>query len=401
MQNRPVTFLCLASYFKGAAFMQELKRQGCRVLLLTESRLEGENWPRESIDEFFMMPALKQPDITNAVSYLARERHIDRIVALDDYDVETAAALREHLRSPGMGDTTARYFRDKLAMRVQAQDHGLPVPQFVHVLNYDDIREFMRRVPPPWMLKPRSEAGAVGIKKVEHEADLWATLALLGDRQSHYLMEAYVPGDVFHVDSIIYDRKMLYQIAHRYGEPPMKVSHLGGIFTTRTMSAAREGPLVKKLKELNEKVVETMGMVRGVTHAEFIRGHDGTVYFLELAARVGGAHIDRLVEAASGINLWAEWARLELAYLRGESYQVPTHRLDYAGMALCLARQEWPDLSGYTDPEIVHRIVQRHHAGLIVCSHEYDRVEELLENYLPRFAYDFLSVMPPSEKPGG
>ena len=59
--------------------------------------------------------------------FLARTRLIDRIVPLDDYDVETAAALREHLRVPGMGDTTARYFRDKLAMRVQARDRGLQV----------------------------------------------------------------------------------------------------------------------------------------------------------------------------------------------------------------------------------------------------------------------------------
>lgn len=379
--------------------MRELKRLGCRVILLTEEQLAGEPWPFEAIDEFFRMPALKTPDIINAVSYLARDRHIDRIVALDDYDVETAASLREHLRSPGIGETRARYFRDKLAMRMQARDAGLPVPDFVHVLNYEDIKEFMQRVPGPWMLKPRSEAGAVGIKKIHHEAELWESLALLGDKQSHYLLEAFLPGAVYHVDSIFWDGKLVYQIAHRYGEPPMKVSHTGGIFTTRTMSSKHEGKLVSELKGLNRKVVEAMGMVRGVTHAEFIRCADGKLHFLELAARVGGAHIDALVEAASGINLWAEWARLELAYLKGEDYKVPAHRKDYAGLALCLARQEWPDLSHFQDPEIVQRIVQRHHAGLIVASPSYDRVEGLLENYLPRMMAEFLNVMPPSEKP--
>lgn len=397
--SRPITFLCLASYYKGAAFLRELKAQGCRVILITEEQLANEPWPFEALDEFYKMPALKTPDITNAVSFLARERHIDRIVALDDYDVETAASLREHLRNPGMGETRARYFRDKLAMRVQARDAGLPVPDFVHVLNYEDLRDFMRRVPSPWMLKPRSEAGAVGIRKIHHEAELWEALAMLGDKQSHYLMEAFLPGDVFHVDSLFYENKLVYQIAHRYGEPPMKVSHTGGIFTTRTMSSKHEGKLVSELKSLNRKVVEAMGMVRGVTHAEFIRGADGKLHFLELAARVGGAHIDSLVEAASGINLWAEWAKLELAYLRGEDYRVPQHRREYAGLALCLARQEWPDLSGYHDPEIVERIVQRHHAGLIVCSSSYDRVDALLNGYVPRMMNDFLSVMPPSEKP--
>ena len=35
----------------------------------------------------------------------ARTKKIDRIVALDEYDMETAATLREHLRVPGMGLT--------------------------------------------------------------------------------------------------------------------------------------------------------------------------------------------------------------------------------------------------------------------------------------------------------
>jgi len=49
-------------------------------------------------------------------------------------------------------------------------------------------------------------------------------------------------------------------------------------------------------------------MVRGVTHAEYIRAHaDGRYYFLEIAARVGGAFIADLVDVSTGINLWREW----------------------------------------------------------------------------------------------
>src|SRR5262249_38824470 len=149
----------------------------------------------------------------NAVAYMARTRVIDRIVPLDDFDVEVAAALREHLRIPGMGGTTAHYFRDKLAMRLKAQESGLPVPEFVHVLNYDRLREFMQRIPPPWVLKPRSMAGAIGIKKIERADDLWPILDQLGDLQSHYLLERFVPGDIFHVDTIVYEKEILFAIA--------------------------------------------------------------------------------------------------------------------------------------------------------------------------------------------
>ena len=76
---------------------------------------------------------------------------------------------------------------------------------------------------------------------------------------------------------------------------------------------------------------------------------DGEFYFLEVAARVGGAHIAETLEAARGHNLWREWARIEVAGERGV-YEVPPHREDYAGICISLARQEWPDTSGYDDP---------------------------------------------------
>jgi len=167
MDVPPKTVLCITSYEKGQEFISECKRQGYYVILLSETALEHANWPRESIDEVFYMPDLsKVDDVIRGVSFLARTRFIDLIVALDDYDVLAAAALREHLRLPGMGDTTVQYFRDKLAMRLKAQEHGIPVPDFIHVLNYDKIHEYMARIPPPWMYKPRSEASTIGIAKI-------------------------------------------------------------------------------------------------------------------------------------------------------------------------------------------------------------------------------------------
>src|SRR5450755_1362368 len=156
-EPRPITILCITSYEKGQEFLRTCKKLGCRVLLLTVEKLRDGDWPRESVDEFFFMPEeLPVQAIINTVSYLARWQPIDRIVALDEFDLENAAALREHLRIPGMGLTTIRYFRDKLAMRGKAQGSGVPVPEFIHVLNHQALNDFMARVKSPWLLKPRS-----------------------------------------------------------------------------------------------------------------------------------------------------------------------------------------------------------------------------------------------------
>ncbi len=399
--NRQLTILCLASYYKGGDFIRECHRQGCRTLLLTSHSLKEEAWPRESIDETFYMPDVqkewKLDDAILGVSYMARTEVINRIVALDDFDVETAATLREHLRVPGMGDTTARYFRDKLAMRSRARHEGLPVPEFIHVLNHGQLRDFLDRVPPPWVLKPRSMAGSMGIKKIQTADEFWAALERLGDQQSFYLLEQYVPGDIYHVDGIFYERELLFAIASRYGRPPMDVSQEGDIFTTRTLPL--DSNEAQPLIELNKQVMRAFGMVRGVSHSEFIRGRDGKLYFLETSARVGGAHIVDLIEAATGINMWAEWAKLEIA--GGQSqYRPPVPRKDSAGLLVSLAKQERPDTSAYNDPEIVWRMDEKkHHVGLIVKSPDPKRVEDLLQNYTERMRQDFLAWQPPLERP--
>src|SRR5918993_1048829 len=339
----PLTVLCLASYHKGAAFLREAKRQGCRVLLVTSASLRDADWPRESLDDIFYIQDDKKrwklDDLILGTAHLARRTQIDRIVPLDDFDLEKASALREHLRLPGMGETTTRHFRDKLAMRVKARDAGLPVPAFVHVLNDDQIREFCRRVSPPWFLKPRHQAGAIGIRKINGEDELWAVSDALGDERSYFLLEEFVSGDVCHVDSIVYEQEVVAAVPSQYGTPPFDVAHSGGIFTTRLME--RDTDDSRELLDLNRRLLTALGLVRGVSHSEYIRGRDGRFVFLETSARVGGAHIAELVEAATGVNMWAEWAKVEVAG-GTPAYQVPPMRQDYAGLLVSLARQQAP-----------------------------------------------------------
>ncbi|MEW5850639.1 MAG: ATP-grasp domain-containing protein [Myxococcota bacterium] len=398
MADKPLTMLVLASYFKGERFMRQAHKRGCKVILLTTAKRLHEEWPRDILHEVYAQQDDSPLEHTiNTVSYLARSMKFDRIVPMDDYDVETAASLREHLRIPGMGDTTARHFRDKLAMRVKASEEGVPVPEFVGIINYDEIKDYISRIPGPWMLKPRMQASATGIKKIHNADELWQALDQLGDRQSHFLLERFVPGDIYHVDSIISERKVVFAEVHKCGKPPFDVAHGGGIFTTRTVERGSDDE--KKLRELNLKVLEKLNMVRGVSHTEYIKGKDGRFYFMETSARVGGAHISDVVEAATGVNLWEEWANIEVD--KGEKpYVLPAGmRQEYAGVAITLSKQEWPDYSGYTDPEIIMKVKKKQHAGIVVRSKDPGRVKSLMESYAERFARDFLAVVPPPERP--
>ena len=378
------TILCISSYEKGQRFLEELARLGVQVVLLTVDKLEHANWPRESLAKLIAMPGNLTPDqVLNTVSYLARRIRFDRIVALDEFDLEVAALLREHMRLPGMGESLTRHFRDKLAMRTRARQCGVCVPEFTAVFNHDDIRHFLNHVPGPWLLKPRTNASAIGIRKIEHPDDLWPILDELGDLQSHYLLERFVPGEIFHVEGITWDGKPLFASAYQYGKPPFETMHQGGIFSTRTLD--RESDDALAVEKIHTRVIESLGLISGVTHTEFIKARsDGRFYFLETAARVGGAHIAEVVEHASGFNPWVEWARIEAAALFHMEYTLPKPKALYAGSIICLARQEQPDTRTYDAPEVVQRIERHHHAGLIVCAESASRVEELVTEYSGR-----------------
>ncbi len=399
MADKIERILCISSYEKGQDFLRQCADMGVRPTLLTVEKLRDGDWPWDCLENIVCMPEdLTREQILNTVCWMARERRFDRVVALDEFDQETAAAVREHWRLPGMNLSTTAFYRDKLAMRTGAREAGFLVPEFCRVLNYDDLRHYMASVPGPWLLKPRAEASALGIRKIQEPEQLWRSLDELGDRQSYFLMERFVPGDIFHVDSIVSEGRVIFSVVHQYGRPPMQVMHEGGVFTTRTVD--RTSPEWRDLTDFNDRLAPGLGMVSGVTHGEYIRANaDGRFYFLEIAARVGGAFIVDLVQASTGINLWREWARLEVAPMLGTPYALPPNYEEYAGSVLCLAQTAEPDTSSFDAPEIVYRMKKHHHAGLIVRSPNPARVKDLLEDYGDQFARRYLATMPAPDKP--
>ena len=392
MNQQGKTFLCISNFFKGNAFLTALKKQGNRVFLVTSEKLKDKPWVYEYIDEVFFMPGQDLDWDLNlllqGVGGLMKNHKIESIIALDDYDVEKATYLRESLRIPGMGQTTGRFFRDKLAMRIKAQDSGLRVPAFSPLFNDEDINLFADHISAPWVLKPRSEASAHGIIKVNSKEELWHHINELGDNRLYYLVEQFKPGDVYHADGLLLNGKSLFLTVSKYLATPMEFSQGGGIFRSANIKYGSSDD--KAIKKANLEIMKAFGMKSGATHTEFIKCHeDGEIYFLETSSRVGGAHLAEMVEAATDINLWAEWAKIEDSLAKGYKYELPKVAKNYAGIVLTLSKYEHPDLSSFDDPEVYFRVPLEYHAGLIVRSKNQQKIMDLLDNYAERFANEF------------
>jgi hypothetical protein len=396
--------VCLASFHKGVDFLREAKTQGARVFLITKEKWRHEDWAHDALEAFIPLPDDATPEqFIQVAAEIARRNRVMRVVALEEFDVITAGLVREHLRLAGLTSSEARLFRDKLAMRVAARDAGIRVPEFVHLCNYQEVGGYMERVPAPWVLKPRTDVSAIGIRKMTDAESVWRMIEALDarerpqERATFHLLERFIAGEVFHVDSIVHDREVKFAGVSRYARPPLNVMHEGGVYISSTVEY--ESDERKALLEMNRSVLDALKFRRGATHAEFIRGDaDGEFYFLEIAARVGGAFTAETLEAATGVNLWREWAKVELSD-DSRPYETPSPRRDYSGIILSLARQEYPDTSHFDDAEIVSRPRKRQHVALILRADSATRVRELLDAYAARFAEEFIAIAPPPERP--
>ncbi len=397
------TIVCISCYYKGYDFMDEMKKLGNKVILVTSENLKEKNWPWHAIDEVFYMPEIK-PSVWNldhliqGFSHLMQTRKVHAVIALDDYDVEKAALIRETFRIPGMGQTTHRYFRDKLAMRQKAKDSGIHVPEFTAVFNNDEVNAFADTVPAPWVLKPRSEASASGIKKLTSRDDLWEALNNLGEERHLFLLESFKPGDVYHVDSLTFNKEIVFTSASKYLAPPMQVSHEGGVFRTKTLGRYSDEFLA--LEKANAKVLSNFGLMNGATHTEFIRSREnGKYYFLETSSRVGGAHIPDLVEASSNINIWREWAKIEDALLREKEYNISKPTGYYSGLIVALIKDQTPDYSAFECEEAVRFLPIDYHVGIVYKSKDADTVQERLDTAAEKIQAEMLNILPPKGKP--
>lgn len=395
--------ICLASEFKGNEFLEECHKAGWHVTLLTREDLSYSDWSWTSLNELRTVPAgSKEEDYLREIINIAVHQPVDHIVGMDEFDVLPASRAREYLQIfKGMSRSHALRFRDKLTMRSIASLNGIACPEFLGVFNSADVNEYLDTVPAPWIIKPRTEVSAFGIKKCETKEQAWEVLNELENREtwrdhpSKFLIERFIEGKVYHVDSVINEGKIAAFGVNEYGTTPFKVAQ-GGVFTSSTLEY--ESKDRKELEKINKKLLKAFNHERGVSHAEFLKSDaDGKFYLVEVAARVGGAYIANVHEHANGFNLWREWGKLECA-TKKDPYAAPKTKKEYAGIALALAKEDAPDTSHYADEEIVYRVNKPKHVGLIFNTKSKEKLEALLTDHSEKITNDFLEIAPVKER---
>ncbi|MDH6135664.1 hypothetical protein P3T37_005081 [Kitasatospora sp. MAA4] len=229
------------------------------------------------------------------------------IVGVSEFDLLTAAELRQALAVPGWSTDHVLRFRDKAVMKQWIQRAGVRAPRYLELSADSTAAAITAQLGLPLILKPRDGAASRGVVLARTEQELAAALAAIG-RQEGYEAEEFVEGAIHHVDGIRVAGRFHFVTVSEYVNTCldfMEGTPLGSVLLDA-------GPLRERLEGFTAECLDALELLDGPFHLEAIVTADGVPVFLEVGLRPGGAGVPFLHRDLFGIDLFEEAFRTSI-----------------------------------------------------------------------------------------
>jgi len=251
---------------------------------------------------------MNEEHVVSSVKTWLKGRRIDRIEALWEPLVLTAARLREEMGIPGMSHDTVLGFRDKQLMKERVAKAGLRVPHSRRILSEADAWDGAQAIGYPLILKPIAGAGSADTYRCNDPHELKRALDLTR-HIPQASMEEFIEGEEFTLDTVCVDGEPKYINICQYLPRPLIARTNEWISPVVVTLRDLDQPKLRDGIRLGLGVLKALQMGTGFTHMEWHRKQDGEVVFGEIGCRPGGAHIVDQMNYTSDIDLFREWAR--------------------------------------------------------------------------------------------
>lgn len=237
----------------------------------------------------------------DALEAAAKRHEVDYIYSISsDVAMKSVVALSERMGLPHFYDSDfIALLDDKAALRAFLAEHNLgPVP-FAKVASPEELGAWGQF---PCMVKPTDAQGQRGVVRVDRAEDLAEaiTQAAKFSRSKHAIVEGFLEGVEISCNVMVCA-----------GEVRMKVLSERLVHGPHALGVPR-GHLVPCVDVTPENQTAALELVDGIVKALGTR--DGVLYFqmivtsegprvVEIAPRLDGCHMWRLIRAAEGVNL--------------------------------------------------------------------------------------------------
>ncbi|MEU0270691.1 biotin carboxylase [Streptomyces sp. NPDC006307] len=244
----------------------------------------------------------------------------ERVVALNEGDLDTAALVRERLGCAGQTPGPLARFRDKLTMNQVIAEAGIPAPAFADAPDEAAVLAFAERHGWPVVVKPRKGTASRGVVRLDSPADL---PLLRTSPPEPRLVQEFCGDQIFHIDGLWTGEELGPWRASRYVNTCVDFTQgeaLGSV-------EVDDPHLLTPLSAFTARAASALGPEPWVFHLEAFVGTsaDGSpsVRFLEAGYRVGGAEIPFVWREVHGIDLMHAAVDIQLG--RHPDLPVPAH----------------------------------------------------------------------------
>ncbi|MDE7371003.1 MAG: ATP-grasp domain-containing protein [Desulfovibrio sp.] len=236
----------------------------------------------------------------------ARAEKIDAITTdQTDVAVPTVAYVAEKLGLRGIGSDVAEKFTNKYKMRLAAAEAGVSIPKFAHAKNLSEATGIGDSIGYPLIIKPVDNSGSRGIYKIHSTEELKQRFpdALAFSANSEVILEQCLSGPGYLADGFAMGGE--YHTLDVGKKENFEGQNLFASSRCIYQSPASDLPeILRKVVETNDKLIRSMKLPFGITHADYIHNiADGKIYLVECAARGGGIFISsHIMPMVSGFN---------------------------------------------------------------------------------------------------
>ncbi|WP_073154092.1 ATP-grasp domain-containing protein [Seinonella peptonophila] len=280
-------------------YAKYLKQLSEPLLLLTNDEFEHEY----SADDYSYIESFQNYDNNGQIYARAIEIYqqipFRSILAIAEVDILRAAELRNYLGLPGQSLQSATAFRDKVVMKQLAKQHRILVPPFSRITRPAELLQFIRTYGYPVVMKPAIGVGSKDTYAIFNDREL-ETLLMQG-LPANYMVESFVNGDLYHVDGVVADGKLVFCCASKYLHQPLQYSRMGYL---GSYLLDQQNPLYQRLLTQTAHLLASFPTPTNTTfHAEWFYTPDDQIILCEIASRTGGGKIIEMIEAAYHIQM--------------------------------------------------------------------------------------------------
>ncbi|WP_271400411.1 ATP-grasp domain-containing protein [Salinicoccus roseus] len=275
--------------------IQQVKKNGYNVVVVSPQKDE----PGFKYADYPVYADVR--DENTILEYAKKYSIFGVITDQTDIPVRTAAFVAEKMGLPGIGYETACLFTDKFLMREKCKELGIPTLKYKMVSDIQEAIEFFEIINKDVILKPVDNQGSKGISKVTNKSELKIKFneAIRYSKSETVLIEQFVTGREFVVEGLAFNyefQNLICGDTHYFDIPDVFSA------TTRVFPSEADEKLIKRVENLNKKIITGFGLRQGISHSEFIMdGND--IYLIETAARGGGVFISSdLISLSTGLN---------------------------------------------------------------------------------------------------